>query len=394
MKEKLLILNGSISELTLIQKAKELGYFVVTTGNRPELIGHQYSDEYIQADYSDKERILSLVQEMGITKIVSNASDFGLLTAAYVAERMGWSGYDTYENTLLLHHKDKFKEYCLKKGIPSPKSEIFTDQQSALNYAKECSYPIIVKANDLAGGRGINRADNLQEAAAAIDDAFEKSRDKHILIEPFLVGKQQSFGGFISNGKIIASYSNDCFSEVNPYMIQTETLPAKGIEKIRPQLERIITKIVSDLHLCDGIMCLQYIVCDGKPYIIETMRRCFGNQFLTLATANTGFPWEEAYILAATGQTTSNIKCQRPERNYCGHYGIMATQNGTLKNYTIAPEFEKHIFMKIEVINPGDIIQDYRNEKIAYLYYEYDNAEEMRTEAMNFSEMVKVELES
>ena len=50
MQEKVLILNGSFSELTIINEAKKMGYYVVTTGNMPDLIGHKYADEYIPAD--------------------------------------------------------------------------------------------------------------------------------------------------------------------------------------------------------------------------------------------------------------------------------------------------------------------------------------------------------
>jgi hypothetical protein len=47
-----------------------------------------------------------------------------------------------------MHHKDLFKKYCIEKDIPSPRSLSFTKKEEALNYAKECEYPIIVKAND------------------------------------------------------------------------------------------------------------------------------------------------------------------------------------------------------------------------------------------------------
>ena len=59
--KRLLILNGSHSEITLIEAAHKLGYYVITTGNNPYLIGHKYADEYIPEDYSDKEAILQLV---------------------------------------------------------------------------------------------------------------------------------------------------------------------------------------------------------------------------------------------------------------------------------------------------------------------------------------------
>ena len=75
-KEKILILNGSFCEEPIIKKTKAMGYYVVTTGNMPNLQGHQYADEYIPADYSDVNAILKLVQENNIQQIISGANDF------------------------------------------------------------------------------------------------------------------------------------------------------------------------------------------------------------------------------------------------------------------------------------------------------------------------------
>ena len=114
-------------------------------------------------------------------------------------------------------------------------------------------------------------------------DSYNKSRDKKIIVEPYIIGKQQSFTAFVIDRKVKVYTSNNCLSIVNPYLIQAETLPAEGIDQIKGQLISIIESIVEDLDLKDGILCLQYIVRDGQPYIIEMMRRCFGNQFLTLS---------------------------------------------------------------------------------------------------------------
>ena len=43
-KQRMLILNGSFCEQPLIETAKKMGYYVITTGNAPELIGHKYAD--------------------------------------------------------------------------------------------------------------------------------------------------------------------------------------------------------------------------------------------------------------------------------------------------------------------------------------------------------------
>ncbi|MCI8584243.1 MAG: ATP-grasp domain-containing protein [Dorea sp.] len=392
--KKILILNGSFCEKPIIEKAKEMGYYVLTTGNDPELIGHQSADEYIPCDYSDKEAILELVKDNGIEGIVSCANDFGVLTASYVAEQMGWKGHDTYEHALMMHHKDKFKQYCFEHDIPSPHSHIFTDVESALEYSKACEYPVIVKANDLTGGKGIKRADTPVEAEEAVRNAFDWSRDKHILIEPYITGTQHSICVFLINKKVAVSSSCKCYSFTNPYLIQAETFPScEMTDEIQRELENIIEKMAIDLGLADGILNLQFILKDHKPYIIEMMRRCFGNEALLPYTLVTGFDWNEAYIKAALGLNCSTVKKGKPLKKYCGHYGVMPYRNGILKEYKIDSDIDRHIFKKTEMIQVGEEITNCLNERIVYLYYEYNTSEEMNREVTRFSEGIHMKIE-
>lgn len=389
--KKLLILNGSLSEATIIEKAKELGYYTVTSGNNPSLLGHSIADEYIPADYSDKESILKIVQENNIDRIVSCANDFGVITSSYVADKMGWPGHDTYENALTMHQKDLFKEFIQNLGLRTPISKVFTSYDEAAEYIKNIEYPIIVKANDLTGGKGILRADNEKEALYAIKNAIDRSRTNRFVIEPFIEGNQQSIVTFVKNKKVIASVTCDCFSPINPYLIQSELLFTDCDKNIQKELHDSIEKICNHLNLVDGIFTLQYIVMNGKPYIIEMMRRCLGNQFLTVAHAVTGFPWEEALVKAETGEDISDIEWEKPMAKYAGHHGIMVRKNGKIAGYTIPEELQKHIFKKIDILKPYEEIDDYMNQRVAYIYYKYDNKEEALDAIMHMNEMIKVE---
>lgn len=391
--KKILILNGSFCEQPIIEKAKEMGLYVVTSGNAPELMGHKYADEYIPADYSDKEAVLKIVKENNIEGIISCANDFGVITAAYVAEKMGWKGHDTYENAMLIHHKDSFKKYCEEHNIPSPKTLSFFDKEEAYKYVDTCEYPIIVKANDLTGGKGIHKAFKKDEAIEAIDNAFEKSRDKHIVIEPYIIGKQQSFVAYIMNGKAVTYSACDCYSYVNPYLIQAETLPAEGIENYQDQLVKIIEDMAIDLKLNDGIFCLQYIVKDNQPYIIEAMRRIFGNQFTCLLARVTGFNWNEAYIRTSLDLGYEGLKHNKPSGKGCGHYGIMSETNGKVVDYQVNENLMSHVYKEIEMLKPGDVIDDCLNQRIKYLFYEYEDIEEMRSVIKDKDKLAKIMME-
>ncbi|MBR6310745.1 MAG: carboxylate--amine ligase, partial [Paludibacteraceae bacterium] len=52
--KKLLLLGGSHAEIPLIQAAHELGWYVITTGNNRDGLGHPYADKTVFADFSDK----------------------------------------------------------------------------------------------------------------------------------------------------------------------------------------------------------------------------------------------------------------------------------------------------------------------------------------------------
>ncbi len=388
--KKILILNGTISEIPIIRKAQEMGFYVVTTGNMPDLPGHSVADAYIPEDYSDREAILNLVRTHGIEGIVSCANDFGVITSAYVAEKMGWPGHDTYEHAVMMHHKDGFRKYFIEKGFPSPETRVFGDLQAARHYCSAISYPVMIKANDLTGGKGIQKVSSFQEAERALKAAFAMSRDKRVLVEEYIDGVQQSIVVFLVDQKIAVTSCSNIYCMHNPYLVQAETYPATHFDRVEKQLSAIIHEMASDLNLADGIFSFQYIERNGVPYVIDMMRRCFGNETLLLADMRTGFPWEEAYIRASLGMDCTNLKWSGQTYRYCGHYGVMADRNGVLRGWTLPEDIENRLFKKTVNMKDGAVIHNYLTEKIAHIYFHYDDLETMNREIVEYNDRIIV----
>lgn len=388
--KKILILNGTISEIPIIKKAQEMGFYVITSGNMPDLPGHKVADEYIPEDYSDREAVLKLVQENGIEGIVSCANDFGVITSAYVAEKMGWKGHDTYENALLMHHKNEFKDYFKKMGFPTPFYEAFDSKEKAEEYCKSCTYPVVVKATDMTGGKGILKAETPEEAFKAIENSFKSSRGKKIIIEQYLDGVQQSIVVFLMNRKIAVTSSSNIYCMKNPYLVQAETYPAENFGAVKGRLHEIITEMAENLKLADGIFSFQYIVKDGEPYVIDMMRRCFGNETLLLADVMTGFPWEEAYIRASLGMDVTCCVCSEPSAKFCGHYGVMADNSGILESWELPQDIKERCFKTTVNINTGDRISNNLTEKIAHIYFTYEDMKTMNGEIVKYNDRISV----
>ena len=209
--KRVLLLNGSHNEERLIKALKELGCYVITTGNRPELDGHKLADEYVFGDNSNPEAIYELATRMNVDAICPACSDCSVVSAAYAAEKMGLPGHDSYEASVALHHKDKFAEFAFGLGgIHIPSSIAFTDIHQALKWAEETEheYPLIVKPVDLDGGAGIQRVDSRPELQEQIHCAFEKSRVKHIVVESFIEGTLYAFCTFLVNQRVTAVCSD------------------------------------------------------------------------------------------------------------------------------------------------------------------------------------------
>ncbi len=386
--KKVLLLNAGHTEIPIIEELRKMGCYVITSGKRPDMPGHKLADKYICEDYSDKEAILKIAKEEKIDAIVSNAYDLGMVTTAYVAEKLGLPGHDSFEKTAMLHQKDSFKELCTKLDIRLPKSKRFTNRDEAVRYLDNVVFPIMVKATDQASGVGINRAENYDEAVESVIDSFEKSKKKSILIEEFIEGVQQSFVAFVVRGKVKVCMSCNCYSPINPYLIQTETMPGDDYEQLKPKLIEIVEKLFDACNLVDGLITIQYIVKNGQPYVIEMMRRCLGNRFLTPVSAVTGFPWYKAMVMAELGMDCSAIEFTEPIGNFTGHHAIMATRNGVYEGMDIPKEIMEHVFEYDELFEKGEKINNFMMERMGYIYYTYDSKEELDKAAKSFNDNI------
>jgi biotin carboxylase len=380
MQKKVLILNASHNDERMIRALKELNFYVISTGNAPGLSGHKMCDKYIRADYSDKEKMLEISRELKIDRICACCNDFGVKSAAYVAERLGIPGYDSYETTLTIHDKDRFKKFCMRNDINSPRAEQFLDVESAKKYAETVKYPIIVKAVDLSAGNGICKADNTREAEMAIENAFQCSRIKHIVIEPYLEGSQHGFCTFLINKKVVAYCSNNEYSIVNPYRVEIDTFPSDDEEFTAGILVNEIEKMAELLDLCDGIFHLQYITdADNQPHILECMRRIPGGLYTIPAESVSGINWDYWEVRAKCTDELDDFPVFRhANRGFFSYKCLMSQKDGIIDEISISQDIISHRYDEWMLSGVGDRIENYKSFPIGYIFSSWESQEEMK----------------
>lgn len=376
--KKVLLLCASHNDLGLIRALRKLGFYIIATGNKENLPGEPFVDKYICADYSDKELILNIAKEENIDAICQCCNDFGVYTAAYVAEEMNLPGYDSYETTLLLHNKDKFKRLAIKKGIITPQTLMCTSMDEARDAVSRMSYPIIVKPTDASAGNGISKVIRQSRFDEAVRNAFENSRQKKVVIEPFIEGSQHGFCSFLVNRRVVAYCTNNEYSIVNPYRVEIDTFPADGWESVCHILIEEIESLASVLNLKDGIFHLQYILKDGKPYIIEVMRRILGNMYSVPANMLTGIDWDYWEARAKTGMDCSMFPKHVYQEGYFAYKAIMSKEDGRIASISIPDNYKKYIFDRFMLMKKGDIIHNHMKEPVGFLFMMFSNDKEMK----------------
>ena len=99
------------------------------------------------------------------------------------------------------------KKICEKYKIPTAKFGVFENSNQATLFLNQTQFPIVVKADGLASGKGVYICEKKDEAIIAIGEIFNGKFGlaKNVLIEEFLVGEEMSYF-VISDGKTITGF--------------------------------------------------------------------------------------------------------------------------------------------------------------------------------------------
>ena len=388
--KKLLLLGGSHAEIPMIQAAKKMGYYVITSGNQVDGLGHPYGDQYVQADFSDKEAILQLATEMQVDVICSGCNDFACLTAAYVAEKLGLPGHDSYDTAINIHHKDKYRELAEKLQIVSPKAVRCTCEEEIEEQCKNMKLPFIVKPVDLTGGKGMTRCEDIASVREAFRKAMEATREKYVVVEEFVTGTNHGFSAYIQDRKVTFFFVDNEQYYHNPYLVSGASTPGDVNEEAVRQLCQDSEKLASYMELKDGILHIQFILKeDGTPVIIEVCRRAPGDLYIQFVQRAIGLDYPMYIVAAEAGIEMKRPIFHKPDGYYVRHC-IMADTTGIVETVQIAEEICPYVQEKMLWYHTGERIADFLKYKAGIVFLRFETEEEYRRYLPMLTKLIKI----
>ena len=175
------------------------------------------------------------------------------------------------------------KKLCEKYNIPTAKFGVFDNFTKSLSFLRQCKFPIVVKADGLAAGKGVYICETLEQSTEAVREIFNGKfgEAEEVLIEEFLEGEEMSFF-VISDGKSFRKFGSaqdhkrvlegdrgkntGGMGAYSPSRLENELLDQKIIDKIiKPTLKGLKdlkTNYVGFLYA--GLMIIK-----GEPFLIE-----------------------------------------------------------------------------------------------------------------------------
>jgi biotin carboxylase len=372
----LLVVGGGLAEIPLIQAGKALGYRVVTTGNRPDDRGHPFADQYASADFSDADDVHRVAVTVGAEAIVSGCNDFAALSTAEVASRLGLPGHDPIDTSLVLHHKDRFRQLLVDLGIPTPQALRVSSSVDVEAAIAELELPLIVKPVDLTGGKGMTTCHRADDVLPAVERALALTRQPYVVLEQFLTGTHHGFTCFIHQARVGFWFADDEQYFRNPFLVSGTSAPSSLPAAAAQELIDATERIASHLGLVDGLMHLQCVMTSAGPRVIELCRRCPGDLYPRFVQLATGFDYARSVVQAELGQLPAGGSA--PTRSCVVRRCLMASQNGTLRAVHWPADVEARIVDRTLWWSSGQSVTNYLVDKFGIVFLQYEEEVGMR----------------
>ncbi len=178
------------------------------------------------------------------------------------------------------------KNFMNKYQIPTAKYATFTDLHAAKNHAAQQTFPLVIKADGLAAGKGVVIAENLAQAEQALEQMLTTKifgdAGQHVVIEEFLLGEEASFIVVVNGEQVLALASSQDHKTRDNHDKGPNTGGMGAYSPARIVTDAMADKIMSNviyptvhglqqegIHYCGFLYAGLMITPAGEPKVLE-----------------------------------------------------------------------------------------------------------------------------
>lgn len=304
--KKLMILGAGIYQVPLIKAAKEMGLYTIAVsipGNYP---GFAYADKVYYENTVDYEKVLAIAKEEKIDGILTAGTDVAVITIGKVCDELHLTGlsFDAARNA---SNKLLMKEQYEAAGVRTARfRKISLDESNLEEKLEGLNFPLIFKAVDTSGSRGIMRVDSADEFEAARANAAKYTRLDYYIVEEFIEGEEFGAQAFIKNHELqfILPHGDYVFHGDTGVPVG-HFAPYDLGDAITEDAKKQLTNAAIAMGLDNCAINADFILSGDKVYVLELGGRSGATCLAELVSIYYGYNYYEKMIRVALGEEVS-----------------------------------------------------------------------------------------
>lgn len=312
--------------VSALRTLRKMGYKATMINYNPETVSTDYDEcDRLYFEELSKERVLDIYhrdQSDGVIVSVGGQIPNGLalpLDAAGV-KIMGTpaSMIDNAED------RQKFSDMIDAIGVQQPRWRELSDTESALAFAADVGYPVLVRPSYVLSGAAMNVAYTDDQLKACLTEAADVSQDHPVVISDFIEGAREiEFDGVGKNGEIIAAAIHEHIENAGVHsgdatlVLPPQTLTAYQKFRVRDAAKKIIKRLN-----ITGPVNIQFVAKGTDVMCIETNVRA--SRSFPFVSKTMGVDYIEAATRAIIGEPTDDMNlptletCKDRPKGYVG----------------------------------------------------------------------------
>ena len=294
---RLLVLGAGPAQLGLLEAAHDRGLWVAVVDRDPAAPGFRFADRRCILSTEDEPAIERLITALEIDGIVSPGTDWPVGVAARVAERSGLPHPIEPVTAVLATNKLRQRERLEEAGVPQPRWWVVGGEDEP----PEVSGPVVVKAPDRQGQKGLTLVEDPADLPDAIERARTAARNGLALVEELVDGPEVTVVGFSVNGVFTALVVTDrVVAEQPAFGVALAHVWPSEVSDTSTVSDTVAQALVA-LGIENGPTYTQLRIDAEGPKVIEVAARLGGGHDAELVQAVTGIDLNGLAIDAAVG---------------------------------------------------------------------------------------------
>lgn len=306
MSKKILIIGAGFLQDFVIRKAKSMGYITLAVDADPHAVGFCHTDSHAVIDIVDEKACLAYARQENIDGVLTAATDYGVLTAAYIAQEMGLPGLH-YEAAKLIKNKYLVRKRLFEYQVDDTEQAYEVNKNTDVEaLSTTLQYPVMVKPCDGSGSRGASRVDDPLKFATACHEAIAQSLSHKATVEQFVHGVEYGVESFVYHGDVRVLAVMKKWMTKPPYYAELGHavpcgLPVALEQKVRDCAE----KAIRALGINFGSVNMDVLVTkSGAVHIVDIGARMGGNLIGShIVPQGTGVDYMANMLCTAVGDT-------------------------------------------------------------------------------------------